>query len=199
MYFLVGRVLGRRRRQGLFGPPGDAVGEAGEEVLEFGYCFDVCWPSLFRVWVCGCDCADARETGRYSRISSDLDLSLSLAIPSPATDSPRLLGLESLWQHNVPASSKLLLRHHVSGLQRYVHLPPTSQKDITSRETDIPLRSFALPEPNRGTIGAHTSTGDPVDHQPLHVRLRDESRAGVVVWCQFAETCVTAPSFMYSW
>ncbi|KAK0893995.1 hypothetical protein LTR57_023719 [Friedmanniomyces endolithicus] len=40
MYFLVGRVLGRRRRQGLFGPPGDAVGDAGEEVLEFGYCFD---------------------------------------------------------------------------------------------------------------------------------------------------------------
>lgn len=36
MYFLVGRVLGKRR-QGLFGPP---VG-GGEDVLEFGYCFDV--------------------------------------------------------------------------------------------------------------------------------------------------------------
>ncbi|KAK4612176.1 hypothetical protein CLAFUW4_12754 [Fulvia fulva] len=35
MFFLVGRVLGKRR-QGLFGPP---VG--GEEGLEFGYCFDV--------------------------------------------------------------------------------------------------------------------------------------------------------------
>jgi len=35
MYFLVGRVLGKRR-QGLFGPPG-----SGEETLEFGYCFDV--------------------------------------------------------------------------------------------------------------------------------------------------------------
>lgn len=36
MFFLVGRVLGKRR-QGLFGPPGDDRGEA----LEFGYCFDV--------------------------------------------------------------------------------------------------------------------------------------------------------------
>jgi hypothetical protein len=34
MYFLVGRVLGKRR-QGLFGPP-----TSGEEGLEFGYCFD---------------------------------------------------------------------------------------------------------------------------------------------------------------
>lgn len=38
MYFLVGRVLGKRR-QGLFGPP-----TSGEEGLEFGYCFDVCLP-----------------------------------------------------------------------------------------------------------------------------------------------------------
>lgn len=36
MYFLVGRVLGKRK-QGLFGPP---VG-GGEDALEFGYCFDV--------------------------------------------------------------------------------------------------------------------------------------------------------------
>ncbi len=37
MYFLVGRVLGKRR-QGLFGPgPVAAEGEG----LEFGYCFDV--------------------------------------------------------------------------------------------------------------------------------------------------------------
>jgi hypothetical protein len=35
MFFLVGRVLGKRK-EGLFGPP---VG--GEEGLEFGYCFDV--------------------------------------------------------------------------------------------------------------------------------------------------------------
>ncbi len=37
MYFLVGRVLGKRR-QGLFGPPAPG---ASEEALEFGYCFDV--------------------------------------------------------------------------------------------------------------------------------------------------------------
>lgn len=35
MFFLVGRVLGKRR-QGLFGPP-----MGGEDGLEFGYCFDV--------------------------------------------------------------------------------------------------------------------------------------------------------------
>ncbi|TKA77640.1 hypothetical protein B0A55_04621 [Friedmanniomyces simplex] len=50
MYFLVGRVLGRRRRQGLFGPPGDAVGAAGEEVLEFGYCFDVAIRAFLPLW-----------------------------------------------------------------------------------------------------------------------------------------------------
>lgn len=38
MFFLVGRVLGKRR-QGLFGPTPAGVG--GEEGLEFGYCFDV--------------------------------------------------------------------------------------------------------------------------------------------------------------
>ena len=46
-YFFVGRLLGpgiaglpgRRRQQGLFGPPG-GTGAPGE-VLEFGYCFDV--------------------------------------------------------------------------------------------------------------------------------------------------------------
>ena len=40
MYFLVGRVLGKRR-QGLFGPSATGTGEEG---LEFGYCFDVGLP-----------------------------------------------------------------------------------------------------------------------------------------------------------
>ena len=44
MYFLVGRVLGKRR-QGLFGPGPAGVG--GEEGLEFGYCFDVSLKLLF--------------------------------------------------------------------------------------------------------------------------------------------------------
>jgi hypothetical protein len=38
MYFLVGRVLGKRR-QGLFGP--SSAGGIGDEGVEFGYCFDV--------------------------------------------------------------------------------------------------------------------------------------------------------------
>ncbi|KAK5173127.1 uncharacterized protein LTR77_003249 [Saxophila tyrrhenica] len=47
MYFLVGRVLGKRR-QGLFGPgpPGP-----GEEGLEFGYCFDVSIRAYLPIWV----------------------------------------------------------------------------------------------------------------------------------------------------
>lgn len=40
MYFLVGRVLGKRR-QGLFGPPSGGGLNAGDDALEFGYCFDV--------------------------------------------------------------------------------------------------------------------------------------------------------------
>ncbi|KAM0716885.1 hypothetical protein Q7P37_006737 [Cladosporium fusiforme] len=45
MYFLVGRVLGKRR-QGLFGPP-----TSGEEGLEFGYCFDVSIRAFLPLWV----------------------------------------------------------------------------------------------------------------------------------------------------
>ncbi|KAI7214129.1 UNC-50 family protein [Hortaea werneckii] len=45
MYFLVGKVLGKRR-QGLFGPP-----NGGEEELEFGYCFDVSIRAFTPIWV----------------------------------------------------------------------------------------------------------------------------------------------------
>ncbi|KIW69637.1 hypothetical protein, variant [Phialophora macrospora] len=55
-YYLVGRLLGpgiaglpgRRRQQGLFGPPG---GTRGAEVLEFGYCFDVSIRAFFPPYV----------------------------------------------------------------------------------------------------------------------------------------------------
>nr|OQN99881.1 hypothetical protein B0A51_17573 [Rachicladosporium sp. CCFEE 5018] len=51
MYFLVGRVLGKRR-QGLFGPPGpNTPGSRGEEALEFGYCFDVAIRAFVPVWL----------------------------------------------------------------------------------------------------------------------------------------------------
>ncbi|WPG98026.1 UNC-50 protein [Acrodontium crateriforme] len=47
MYFLVGRVLGKRR-QGLFGPP---IGGGGaEDALEFGYCFDVSIRAYLPIW-----------------------------------------------------------------------------------------------------------------------------------------------------
>ncbi|KAI7155361.1 UNC-50 family protein [Hortaea werneckii] len=45
MYFLVGKVLGKRRT-GLFGPP-----NGGEEELEFGYCFDVSIRAFTPIWV----------------------------------------------------------------------------------------------------------------------------------------------------
>lgn len=47
MYFLVGRVLGKRR-QGLFGP--SPAGAPGEEGLEFGYCFDVSIRAYLPIW-----------------------------------------------------------------------------------------------------------------------------------------------------
>ena len=55
-YFLVGRLLGpgiaglpgRRRQQGLFGPPG---GTRGAEALEFGYCFDISIRAFFPPYV----------------------------------------------------------------------------------------------------------------------------------------------------
>jgi hypothetical protein len=59
-YYLVGRLLGpgiaglpgRRRQQGLFGPPGgDSRGGGGAEVLEFGYCFDVSIRAFFPPYV----------------------------------------------------------------------------------------------------------------------------------------------------
>ena len=56
MFFLVSRVLGKRR-QGLFGPP-----SGGEEGLEFGYCFDVC---LISTDTCCC-CLVALLTRRRS-------------------------------------------------------------------------------------------------------------------------------------
>jgi len=50
MFFLVGRVLGKRR-QGLFGPPGPGSGGDGVEGLEFGYCFDVSIRAFLPIWV----------------------------------------------------------------------------------------------------------------------------------------------------
>lgn len=55
-YFVVGRLLGpgiaglpgRRRQQGLFGPPG---GARGGDALEFGYCFDVSIRAFFPPYV----------------------------------------------------------------------------------------------------------------------------------------------------
>ena len=110
MYFLVGRVLGKRR-QGLFGPPSGGGLSAGDEGLEFGYCFDVC---SARPWVVGG--ADSR-IGRDTILPTYLDVPLCVAVPAYATHRAGLLGVELLWEHHVLDGTELLLRHHISGLQ----------------------------------------------------------------------------------
>ena len=108
MFFLVGRVLGKRR-QGLFGPTPAGVG--GEEGLEFGYCFDV--RLLFRlsvVWMLTCG------QGLDPRVPAHLGLPLHPAIPVLAADRPGSRGVEFLRQYDVPCSAVVLLRHHVPGL-----------------------------------------------------------------------------------
>ena len=184
----------------MFGPPGDAVGDAGEEVLEFGYCFDVCLPFLCSMRLCGCVtvlmCVRQVAIRAFLPIWTFLYLLQFLLLPLIARD---------YWVSNLFGNTMYLLALSYYFVITFLGYNGTftsrtlSMEDISSCEADNVVHSFALPEPNRGSIGAHTCAGDPVDHQPLHVRLRDESRAGVVVWCQFAETCVTAPSFMYSW
>lgn len=110
MFFLVGRVLGKRR-QGLFGPTPAGVG--GEEGLEFGYCFDVSIyaPSYTPVMI-----VDV-SAGLDPRLSANLGIPVHLAIPVPAAHSARSRGLELLRQHDVLGSIIVLLRHHILGLQ----------------------------------------------------------------------------------
>lgn len=107
MYFLVGRVLGKRR-QGLFGPP-----TGGEEGLEFGYCFDV---SALAWWYAQ---LLTKSPGLDTRVSACVGIPLRPAIPSHATDCAGLLGLESVRQYHVPTGTELLLRCDISGLQWY--------------------------------------------------------------------------------
>lgn len=56
------------------------------------------------------------------------------------------------------------------------------------------VRSAAVPDSDRGTTRAYTGTGDLVDRQSVHVRLRDKPGAGPMVWRWLAETCITAYS-----
>lgn len=86
MYFLVGRVLGKRR-QGLFGPP---VG--GEDVLEFGYCFDVRGANASDLNLCLANSL----TGLDQSISTSMGIPIRFAIPLNASHCTRLLGVELL-------------------------------------------------------------------------------------------------------
>lgn len=109
MFFLVGRVLGKRR-QGLFGPP---VG--GEEGLEFGYCFDVRFdlstnvgfPGSFADTLSGCD----------TSIPTRLGLPLRATVHPHAAHRAGLLGLKPIREHDVPLGIELLLRDYIPGLQ----------------------------------------------------------------------------------
>jgi hypothetical protein len=103
MFFLVGRVLGKRK-QGLFGPP-----SGGEEGLEFGYCFDVRHHSGFIL-----SCATLTiVSGLHSSIPTRMDFSLRPAILAVATHCAGLLGLKPFRKHNVPDGLELLFRHHI--------------------------------------------------------------------------------------
>lgn len=115
MYFIVGRVLGKRR-QGLFGPPSGGGLSAGDEGLEFGYCFDVCH------YGAAMDLNDADSfSGRDTIILAHLDLPLCFAIPAYAAHSTGLLGIELLREYHVLDGAELLLCHHISGLQWCVY------------------------------------------------------------------------------
>lgn len=108
MFFLVGRVLGKRK-QGLFGPP-----SGGEEGLEFGYCFDVrsCLLRLF------CMIASTPLImiiiGFDPCVSAGVDLPLRSTIPAVAAHSAGLLGLQFLRKHHVSHGLELLFRDHIS-------------------------------------------------------------------------------------
>lgn len=109
MFFLVGRVLGKRQ-QGLFGPTPAGVG--GEEGLEFGYCFDVNPPCL--------NSMDSTQklmpAGLDPRLSTHLGLSLHPTVSLFAAYSSRLRRLQLLRQYNVPHGIVLLLYHHIPRL-----------------------------------------------------------------------------------
>lgn len=110
MFFLVGRVLGKRR-QGLFGPaPPSGL---GDETLEFGYCFDVRQILLIH----DLKSTDHSALGVHSSVSPDLDVSLRSSIPAHASHRAGLLGVEPIRQHHVSHGAVILLRHHFSRLQ----------------------------------------------------------------------------------
>lgn len=48
-----------------------------------------------------------------------MGLPLRLAVPFHAAHRARLLGIELLRQHHVPFGTRVLLCHHILGLQRY--------------------------------------------------------------------------------
>lgn len=110
MYFLVGRVLGKRR-QGLFGPPSGGGLNAGDDALEFGYCFDVGCGKVIDVG--GAD----RLSGCNTIILAHLDVPLRSTVPAHAAHSARLLGVKPLRQHHVPDGAELLFCHYLPGLQ----------------------------------------------------------------------------------
>lgn len=135
MFFLVGRVLGKRR-QGLFGPP---VG--GEEGLEFGYCFDVSG-HLGQDYRSCCHCKRWSHevallltnlvTGLNPSFPPSLGFPLRSAISTHAAHRPGLLGVEPFRQHHVPHGTKLLLHHYVPGLQWYVFRVTAALEMLTS-------------------------------------------------------------------
>jgi hypothetical protein len=138
-FFLVGRLLGPGnsllpgRRRGLYNL-NDA--DAGKEELEFGYCWDVAIRAFVPVWV-------------FLYIIQFLCMPLigtdHWYVNSPPIPSPFSLLLTHITQalppplkHTLPLRLKLLLHHHLPGLQRAaVPAPHGAAARADSRHDDI--------------------------------------------------------------
>ena len=54
------------------------------------------------------------------------------------------------------------------------------------------VTSIALPESNRSSTCTDTCVGDTVDHQSVHIRLRDQLSASAIMWSVVEETRMIA-------
>jgi hypothetical protein len=55
------------------------------------------------------------------------------------------------------------------------------------------LFSPAIPKPNRSSSGTRASSCHHLDHQPVHLRLRDEPRTSAVVWRELEKSGLNPP------
>jgi hypothetical protein len=172
MYFLVGRVLGKRR-QGLFGPSATGTGEEG---LEFGYCFDVGLPIFILT-------GNLANSNTQVSIRAFLPLWVFLYVlqflfmPLIARD---------YWVSNFFGNTMYLLALSYYFVITFLGYNGKRQirwcLSIVVSLTNHSSPTF--PEPNRSSFGTRASPCHHLGYQLVHLRLRDESRASAMVWCE---------------